>query len=86
MKLTPLAKPYLQKMKKVKVELDYDIGDKVYIVTDPQQLARQVVYIIMYKQSAIYGVRCSEFEASEHQAFELSDSPDLMNVGKDIEE
>lgn len=74
-------------MKKVKVELDFDIGDKVYLVTDPGQFVRHVVYIIMYKQSALYGVRLGDYEASEHHAFELSDSPDLsLNAGKEMDE
>lgn len=60
--------------KKVKVELDYDIGDMVYLKTDPDRLERIVVSITLLPGSlAIYSLAQSDSEQSEHYAIEITD-------------
>jgi len=68
--------------KKVKIELDYDIGDFVYIVTDPEQFKRQVTEIRLLPGGvAIYNVVLADSD-SEHYSIELNDKPDL-SINKD---
>lgn len=57
--------------KKVKIELDFDIGDFVYLVTDAEQQRRQVVAIIMNPNGVLYRVMLG-VEESCHYAIELS--------------
>ena len=63
-------------MKKVRIELDYDIGDLVYLVTDPEQCLRMVTSILLGPNSVMYIVSCGH-ETSEHYAIELSSTPKL---------
>lgn len=63
--------------KKVKIELDYDIDDFVYLKTDIEQCKRQVTEIKLIPGGvAIYTVVLGDSD-SEHYAIELSDKPDL---------
>lgn len=57
--------------KKIRIELDYDIGDFVYLVTDTDQQRRQVIAIIINPNGVLY--RCMlGIEESCHYAIELS--------------
>ena len=62
--------------KKVKIELDFDIDDIVYLKTDPDQRKRQVIEVHLLPASiARYRVACGE-TISDHYINELSDKPD----------
>lgn len=63
-------------MKKVRIELDYDIGDLVYLVTDQEQFLRMVTEIRISPTSVMYMVSCAN-ESSEHYAIELSSDPKI---------
>ena len=55
----------------------YEIGDRVYLVSDPEQLLRLVTSIIVFKGGELlYGIACGVGE-SKHYDFELSAERDL---------
>lgn len=59
------------------IDLKYEIGDIVYLITDTEQTARIVVYIkLCPHNSIIYGIATNE-RISEHYFFELSIDPKL---------
>lgn len=60
-------------IKKVKIELDFDNGDFVYLITDPDKIKRQIVHVTFTSGGVYYGVRYGDFEPTEHQAFELEE-------------
>jgi len=61
----------------VKIENRFEIGQIVYLKTDPDQLARIVYGIVIYeKNRLIYRVALAEM-TSKHYEFEMSDRPDL---------
>ncbi len=57
--------------KKLKLELDFDIGDFCYVVTDMEQQRRIVTEIIVKPTGVVYGVSCGT-EESYHYGFELT--------------
>lgn len=62
----------------MQITTKYDIEDIVYLVTDTEQLERQITGISIYPNNLImYSVVCS-VECSEHYEFELSDKVDIM--------
>jgi hypothetical protein len=64
--------------KKIKIELDFDHGQKVYLVTDPEQLERVVGDIRLVPGGvAIYYLKCGT-EESEHYEFEISDTKKVI--------
>lgn len=59
--------------KKVRIELDFDIGDTVYLKTDPDLYPRIVVEIkLLPNDLAVYLVSCNG-ETTDHYGFELLD-------------
>lgn len=65
-------------LKKVKLELDYDFGDEVYLSTDTEALKRMVVEIrILPGGTAIYTLACGDMEPTEHHACEITDTKPL---------
>lgn len=57
--------------KKVKIELDYDIGDLVYLKTDVDGLERLIISITLLPGNlAVYTLSCGD-EESEHYAIEI---------------
>jgi hypothetical protein len=69
--------------KNVKVELDHDHEDLVYLKTDPCQYQRMVVEIRLLPGGiAIYKLRCGEDEPTEHYAIEISDVRDDEKYNK----
>lgn len=54
----------------------FEIGQFVYLVTDPEQLKRQVIYLHVFRDEISYEVGCGT-EHSEHHAFELSLEKDM---------
>lgn len=60
--------------KKVRIELDYDIGDLVFLKTDPDYYERMVISITLLPNNlAIYSLSCGSEEVSDHYAIEILD-------------
>jgi hypothetical protein len=60
--------------KKVKIELDFDIGDSVWLKTDPEFLERMVVHIkLLPGELAVYGLAYGADEVTEHYPIEMLD-------------
>lgn len=57
------------------IENEYEIGSFVYIKSDPDQLRRQVVAIIVCEAALIYKLACGGSETG-HYAFELTKEPE----------
>ena len=65
-------------VKKIKVELDFDHGDEVFLKTDAEGLRRIVVEIkLLPGGTAIYSVACGDMEPTLHYACELTDTKPL---------
>ena len=62
-------------MKKVRVELDYDLGDIVYLKTDPDEpIKRMVIAITLLPgNTPVYTLACGDSDPTEHYAIEISD-------------
>ncbi|TWI86306.1 hypothetical protein LX66_3560 [Chitinophaga japonensis] len=59
------------------VDNKYEIGDRVYLVSDPDQQLRIITSFAVYKGGEIlYTVACGEKE-SRHYDFEMSKDKDL---------
>jgi hypothetical protein len=58
-------------MKKVEVKIQFDIGDIVFLRTDPEQNERMITRFMVSKPSIEYEVVCGT-EVSLHYGFELS--------------
>lgn len=52
-------------------EYKYEIGETVYLVTDPDQIPRKVFCFIVFRNEVLYKLACGERE-STHYDFELS--------------
>jgi hypothetical protein len=62
------------------IENKYEIGEVVYLKTDPEQLKRIVVAIVIYKNAEIvYKLVCGITE-SNHYDFELQTEKDFSNA------
>lgn len=62
-------------LKKIKIELDYDHGDEVYLKTDPEALKRIVVEITLLPgPTARYLLSCGGQEPSYHYAVEMTET------------
>lgn len=53
------------------IDTKYEIGDIVYLKTDPEQVERQVFAYIVYRSEIIYKVTMGT-TVSEHYDFELT--------------
>lgn len=62
--------------KKVKIELDFDIGDIVYLKTDPDEPVKRMVVAITLLPGgvAVYCLACGDTEPSEHYAIEIAET------------
>ena len=61
--------------KKIRIELDFDIGDEVYLKTDPDGLKRIVVGITLLPGNlAIYSLAHSDCPPSDHYPIEISET------------
>lgn len=49
----------------------FDIGQLVYLITDPEQYKRHVVGITAYANNILYILQCAE-ASSEHYDFEIT--------------
>ena len=64
--------------KKVRVELDHDIGDKVYLLMDPDFNQRMVVEIKLCPGgTSVYTLAFND-ETSEHYAIEITDTKPVI--------
>ena len=73
--------------KKVKYEVDFAVGDTVYLITDPAQYKRQVVEIRLGVEPKIsYVVRMADYEPTEHLPFELSAEITQESIREEPEE
>ncbi len=62
-------------LKKIKIELDYDHGDEVYLKTDPDALKRIVVEInLLPGLTARYLLSCGDLDPTFHYAVEITDT------------
>ena len=62
--------------KKVKIELDWDLGDPVFLKTDKDLNLRIVVEIRLLPGGVpIYVLGFSDNEPTDHYAIEITDSP-----------
>jgi len=61
------------------IDNKFEIGDTVYLVTDPNQEKRIVFKFLVYRTEIVY---CIVFgiEISEHYDFELSSEKNLIDV------
>jgi hypothetical protein len=57
----------------------YDIKDLVYLITDPDQLARIVCQINITRNEILYVLACGT-TTSNHYAYEISRVKDLATV------
>jgi hypothetical protein len=62
--------------KKVKIELDFDIGDIVYLKTDPEEPVKRMVIAITLLPGgvALYTLSCGDSESTEHYAIEIQEA------------
>lgn len=58
----------------LKTNISFEIGQQVYVLTDPDQLPRQVVYIKVTPNGVLYGISSlgEEFECYEIELTEES--------------
>ncbi|MDQ1086989.1 hypothetical protein [Siphonobacter sp. SORGH_AS_1065] len=68
MKTTPLI-----------IELEFQIGQPVWLKTDPEQHERIITAIIIIPKNIMYRVAMSG-EESEHYGFEIDDKPILKST------
>ena len=57
------------------IENKYEIGQKVYLITDPEQMPRMITGIIVNKYDLIYEMICGTHQ-STHYDFEISAEKD----------
>ena len=61
--------------KKIRIELDFDIGDPVFLKTDTDLNLRIVIEIrLLPGNVALYRVALSDNEPTDHYAVELTDT------------
>lgn len=64
--------------KRITLEVEYEIGDTVYLLTDPEQ-NRCLVYMIEVGPSRSISYRVTRGTTiSSHYSFELSATPDII--------
>lgn len=67
------------------IKNDFNVGQTVYLKTDPDQLRRIVEYLTVFKEDDImYDLGCGTSRSS-HYPFEISDVPD-QNIKLGIED
>ena len=64
----------------MKIDAAFQIGQIVYLKTDPDQLARVVRHITVTEKNLLYGL-ILETTLTEHYAFEISEYRDLGLTG-----
>jgi hypothetical protein len=64
-------------MPNLKIQPKFEIGQKVFLTADDDQLARQIVYVIVTPNGLEYGVSY-QGEVTEHFAEEISDTKEVI--------
>lgn len=59
------------------IDNKYNIGDTVYLKTDPEQLPRIVFCFVVYRQEIIYKL-ATGIVNSDHYDFEISDTKNIL--------
>lgn len=59
--------------------IEHEIGDSVYLRTDPEQLERLVTAIVIRETGVLYSLAQASNE-SYHHAFEISINKDILKV------
>jgi hypothetical protein len=66
----------------LKINCEFELGQKVYLVTDADQYARQVVAISKNITGAVsYTLACGAEEPTEHYEQEICDTKDVIGMG-----
>lgn len=65
--------------KTIKICVDYQIGDSVYLKTDTDQKERLVNGILIREGSIIYSVSCGASESWQY-SFEMSSEKDILKT------
>jgi hypothetical protein len=66
-------------MKKLTVATEYPMGSFVYLNTDPEQLQRQVIGVVVRMNMSIeYLLACSDAEPTFHFSGEMSVSKNVL--------
>lgn len=69
-------------MPTIKINVEFELGQKVYLITDPDQQARMVVAITKNITGATsYTLACGAEEATEHYEAEICDTKDIIGLG-----
>lgn len=66
----------------IKIQSEFDLGQKVYLITDPEQYARMIIGV--YKSlsgSVSYQLACGSDEPTEHYEQEICDTKDVIGLG-----
>lgn len=59
-------------MKKIKVEIEYDTEDIVYLRTDPERLPRMVVGVLLTPIGVMYLLRMGGEDVTDHYGCEIT--------------
>jgi hypothetical protein len=55
----------------MRIDNEYDLGEKAFLITDEDQLERMVTAIIVKPGSLLYELSCGE-DCSDHYGIEIS--------------
>lgn len=55
----------------------YEIGETVYLVTDPEQIPRMIYCFLVFRNEILYKVACG-VTSSDHYDFELSTEKSVL--------
>lgn len=61
----------------MKINNEFSIGQKVYLVADAEQLERMVVYIVVTPIGLLYGVSVNG-DTDDYYSLELSDTKQII--------
>lgn len=64
-------------MKPLKINVEFELGQAVWLKTDTEQLERIVTQLIICEGGVMYELSCGE-DSSAHWGFEITDSEDTL--------
>jgi len=65
-------------MKILKIPVEFEIGQEVYLKTDPDQIKRMVVKYEVSNKDLIYAIQVGAESFTWHYGFEISDEKDMV--------
>lgn len=65
-------------MKTLKIQIDYEVGQTVYLKTDSDQLPRLVVGYSLSPKDLLYRLQYADCDAKCFYDFEISDTKDVV--------